>query len=142
MQVLFWVVVAFDLSSSSYVFVSNETAKVILFTLYAFILLFETSVMLVALFKMRSMIGNWKQGSANTKRMISHSAAFILFVIGIILDEAMNFFFDMKYYFIDWLFAAVLGTISMFCLANLLWHLGTKDKIVDVVVESFVDFDA
>lgn len=75
--------------------------------------------------------------------MINHASAFVLFVIGIILNEAVNYFTDDSLYYIDWFLTAVIGTASMFCLANILWHLGTKEDQVEIQVESFsTDLDA
>ena len=85
---------------------------------------------------MRRQIGQWKEGQVNNRRMINHASAYVLFVIGIILDEVLNYYFK-EVYFIDWILTASIGTVSMIFLANILWHLGTKEKQIEIFSDSF-----
>ena len=92
MKVLFWVVACLDLACSAYLFVENPQLQAAMFLIYAALLLLECIFMLVALCKMRVIIGTWRRGMVNTKRMISHASAFILSILALVYDESMNYY--------------------------------------------------
>jgi len=98
-----------------------------LFVIWAILLFAASATMCVALWKMKSTIATSKKGKVNWKLMINHASAFILFLVGYIGTEFIDYF-TKDYYYILWIVIAVFGTVSMFCLAVLLWHLGSKDE--------------
>lgn len=128
MKIVFWTILTLDLVSSTYTFFINRPSlQAAMFMTFAVLLLVETLFMIAALIKMSSTIGTWRQSRVNTKRLISQAFAFILFILALIYDETMNFVGSDLYEF-DWLITAAVGTVSMWLLADLLWHLGTKEK--------------
>ena len=76
---------------------------------------------------MRNTIATSKKGKVNWKLMINHVSAFLLFLVGFIVVEAIDYF-TTSYYLTLWLVISLFGSISMFCLAVLLWQLGTKNS--------------
>lgn len=127
LRVTFWIVLILIFGSSLFPYVDNKEYKIIMFSVYGIALLIEDGLMIAALLMMRSTIGRSNKGKINTKRMINHAAAYVLFSLAIVYNELSNFFSDKRFYYIDWLITAAIGTASMLCLYRLLWHLGTKE---------------
>ena len=98
-----------------------------MFIIWALLLFAASATACVALWRMKNTIATFKKGNVNWKLMINHACAFLLFLIGYIGAEIIDHF-TQAYYLILWLVIAAFGTVSMFCLAVLLWYLGTKDE--------------
>ena len=123
---MFVAVIACLIFCSCYVFWENLKVKYALFDIYAGLVLLSSVTMIVALWKMKITISHYRRVKVNWKLMINHACAFVLFIFGYIASEIIDHYTH-DYYYELWLMIAIFGTISMFCLAVLLWHLGTKD---------------
>ena len=127
LRVTFVAVSALIIGSSLYPYFNSLEVKIVLFSLYTVALFIEDGLMIAALVMMRNTIGQSNKGKANTKRMINHAAAFILFTISLVYNELSNMLTNDRFYDINWLLCGVIGSISLVCLWRLLWHLGTKE---------------
>ncbi len=79
--------------------------------------------MIVLLYKIKHIIGSYRRGKANIKRMVSHASAFIAAVAAFIIGKYLRDY----YFYVTWLMDDILMTISQYFLFLLLWHLGSKD---------------
>jgi hypothetical protein len=114
----FYTLIAIDIASSFYdFFPNNAILRTVLWLIWVVILVLASVVMCIALWKMKNTIAQSQSGKVNWKLMVNHASAFLLFLVGYIVTEAIDHFTggasSSPFYLTDWIVIALFGTISM-----------------------------
>jgi hypothetical protein len=143
-KVLLWLIIALIFISGIFIFGRTplRTFFYPTFTLAVTIIVMTTTMMIIALVRMKRTIEGMHalKGKLNITRMLSHASAFIIYMVVYVLTEFLSIVFDNdngNYFYVSWFVCIIAGTFSYFCYFLIIWHLGTKEKVKPTVTRSW-----